>query len=112
MHIALGSSPYWGECPADKAQSACGDPLLDSRNNSGRLRGFRALHGCWPIAGLGYSGKGANKTIQDCRLATPAERGCPSAAAGASGAVSLSGNAFERLRGGSTGAKLRKGVET
>jgi ubiquinol-cytochrome c reductase iron-sulfur subunit len=58
---------------------------------------------------LRYSGKGANRTIQDCHLAALAEKGGPSAAAGAAGAGSLSGNAFERIRSGSTGCEAKKG---
>ena len=32
------------------------------------LRGISALHAGQPIAGLRYSGKGANRTILDCSL--------------------------------------------
>jgi ubiquinol-cytochrome c reductase iron-sulfur subunit len=42
-------------------------------------------------------------------LAALAEEGGPSAAAGAAGAGSLSGHAFGRFRGGSTGCEAKKG---
>jgi ubiquinol-cytochrome c reductase iron-sulfur subunit len=47
------------------------------------LRGISALHAGQPIAGLRYSGKGANRTILDCSLSPVGpERGGLSAAAG------------------------------
>src|ERR1700728_1246927 len=39
----------------------------DMRKNA-VLRGISALHAGQPIAGLRYSGKGANRTILDCSL--------------------------------------------
>jgi hypothetical protein len=39
----------------------------DMRKNA-VLRGISALHAGQPLAGLRYSGKGANRTILDCSL--------------------------------------------
>jgi hypothetical protein len=61
----------------------------DMRKNA-VLRGISALHAGQPIAGLRYSGKGANRTILDCSLSPVGpERGGLSAAAGVAGAGSL-----------------------
>ena len=66
------------------------------------LRGISALHAGQPIAGLRYSGKGANRTILDCSLSpVGSEKGGLSAAAGVAGAGSLPGH-----RGGFTGCSL------
>ena len=54
------------------------------------LRGISALHAGQPIAGLRYSGKGANRTILDCSFSPiGVGKGGLSAAAGAAGAGSL-----------------------
>jgi ubiquinol-cytochrome c reductase iron-sulfur subunit len=57
---------------------------------NGLLRGISALHAGQPIAGLRYSGKGANRTILDCSfLPMGSGKTVVSAAAGVAGAGSL-----------------------
>ena len=62
----------------------------DMRKNA-VLRGISALHAGQPIAGLRYSGKGANRTILDCSFISGGvgKKAAISAAAGVAGAGSL-----------------------
>jgi hypothetical protein len=76
------------------------------------LRGFRALHAGMRLAGLRYSGKGANRTILDCMFRpVQAEQAVVSAAAGVAGAGSLSRPfAIQALSGGGFRLQMRKGL--